>query len=143
MTIKNLFLSTTLAALIIVAAASSTLANEHEKDHAAPTSTETAPATPAEDAKKSDDHKDHDKIPYLGNLILTLNCYLQGKFEKEELRLKSLKQQNSQRESGKITYWSPLRAGEISPGMGMAITDEVVLVGLSELLLNQNVLVAN
>jgi hypothetical protein len=58
MTIKNLFLSTTLAALFIVAAASSTLANEHEKDHAAPASTAT---TPAEDAKKSDDHKDHDK----------------------------------------------------------------------------------
>ena len=59
MTIKTLFLSTTLAALILVAGASATLANEHSKDHTAPT--ETAPAAPAEDAKKSDDHKDHDK----------------------------------------------------------------------------------
>jgi hypothetical protein len=61
MTIKTLFLSTTLAALIIVAAASSTLASDHEHDHAAPASTAIAPAIPAEDAKKADDHKDHDK----------------------------------------------------------------------------------
>ena len=61
MTIKTLFLSTTLAALILVAAASPTLACDHEHDHAAPASTTTAPATPAEDAKKADDHKDHDK----------------------------------------------------------------------------------
>ncbi|MFM7622820.1 MAG: hypothetical protein ACKO57_07615 [Alphaproteobacteria bacterium] len=60
MTIKTLFLSTTLAALILVAGASATLANEHGKDHAA-TPTETAPAAPAEDAKKADDHSDHDK----------------------------------------------------------------------------------
>ncbi len=59
MTIKTLFLSTTLAALILVAGASATLANEHSKDHAAPT--QTAPAAPAGDAKKSDDHKDHNK----------------------------------------------------------------------------------
>ena len=58
MTIKTLFLSTTLAALILVAGASATLANEHGQDHAA---TETAPAAPAEDAKKADDHSDHDK----------------------------------------------------------------------------------
>lgn len=58
MTIKTLLLSTTLAALILVAGASATLANEHSKDHAA---TETAPAAPAEDAKKADDHSDHDK----------------------------------------------------------------------------------